>query len=121
MGKVNLRLAIARPESLGEIHLRRIPEQGYFLIELGSPVIEFDRCYFDGTILRRGRIYFRTGPGLEPAFVQWANKVLRSVRSELIKDSALGPHYYGPAARDWLLRTGAQERIGWNELVAGPG
>ena len=48
---------LVRPEHLGAVVLGHVPAQGYWTVDvLNSPVIEFTRCFFDGTILRRGRL-----------------------------------------------------------------
>jgi hypothetical protein len=119
MGKVGLRVYISRLDYSRGIQLSHVPEQRYFIVKPGSPVIELTSATSMGASCGRGRLYFFTGTGFDTEFLRWSDRVLRRVRSVLIKDSALGPYYYGPAAKDWVVKTGAHERIGWNELVAG--
>jgi hypothetical protein len=50
---------MVRPDDLSAINLEEVPEQRYWSIDiLSSPVVELTRCYFDGKILRRGRLYY---------------------------------------------------------------
>lgn len=62
-----------------------------------SPVIEFHRCFFDGKVLKAGRMYFV--PQDDPAyFVPWADSVLKWVRRRYTR---VGRHYAGPCAIVW--------------------
>ena len=63
---------------------------------LNSPVISCWRCYFDGTLIRRGRLYFETTILTDQhtiekkpdSFIDWADRVLRRVRKHLTMDPA---------------------------------
>jgi hypothetical protein len=119
MGAVGLRLYITLDELASGIRFRQVPEQGYFIVEPGSPVIELDRCYFDGKVLRRGRLYFFTGPGFQHRFIHWGDSVLRAVRRVLTRNPALGSAYFGAVAEAWIQRTHAAPRVGGNEFALG--
>jgi hypothetical protein len=61
-GKPWFFLACVRTEDLAHVTLRHVPEQGYWVVdEYQSPVIELTRCFFDGRILRSGRLYYNDG------------------------------------------------------------
>ncbi|HSP82041.1 MAG TPA: hypothetical protein VLQ93_26200, partial [Myxococcaceae bacterium] len=96
---------LVQPEALESVRMRYIPQQGYWSVESDcSPVIQLSRCYYDGTILRRGRLYYQRrfvegGAWVEKpeAFQSWARKVFAVARKTLQKlpDS---PFYVGPRA-----------------------
>jgi hypothetical protein len=119
MGKVGLRVYVTEVHFGPWVRFRHIPQQGHFLVDHGSPVIEFDRSYFDGHVLRRGRLYFYTGIDHPSGFSEWADKVLRSVRRTLTRDTTTGPHYYGPHAKRWIERSHAVCNRAGTELIAG--
>ena len=85
-GGFPLHAYVARREDLGNVTMRHVPAQGYWLIDsTRSPVIELDRCFFDGSVLKRGRMYFATDlrflPELpDPDFVKWGDRVLNRLR-----------------------------------------
>ena len=89
MGRRQFRACIVREAELAEARTGFIAAQGYWLIEpMVSPVIEFGRCFSDGTVLRLGRAYFasdlRFRPELpDPEFVRWGNRVLSRIRKQL--------------------------------------
>lgn len=112
MGKERLRVHVTRPDFLSKIRLRHIPAQGYFIVEPGSPVIELDRNFFDGQRVRHGRMYFYTGPNIDPEFVRWGDKVLRAVRKVLVRSTESKTEYFGPAAIEWMKRTHAKAQPG---------
>jgi hypothetical protein len=104
-GKTRLRVLLVQPEALRSVTLRYIPQQGYWSVESErSPVIELDRCYYDGKILRRGRLYYQRrfvedGAWVEKpaAFLTWARKVFSVARRTLQKIPDR-PYYVGPHA-----------------------
>ncbi len=102
MGKERLRVCVTQPKYLSQIQFRHIPQQGHFIIEPGSPVLEFDRSYFDGHRIRKGRMYFYTGPDFDPDFMSWGDRVLRAVRKALVRKPELGGEYFGPATLEWI-------------------
>ena len=95
-------------EHLGQVRMHHVPEQGYWVIdELTPPVVEFSCSFYDGRIIRTGRIYYADGyygPGDEwiekpEAFRTWAAKALRRVKKTLTK---CGVAYVGAEAGAWL-------------------
>jgi hypothetical protein len=110
-GEEWLHLFLARPEDVDAVVMRHVPTQGYWTVDvLYSPVVEFQRCYFDGKILRRGRAYFVDkyfGPNADvvqkpEAFRKWAQSVLGAIRRGLHRR---GLDYVGSDAERWLLST----------------
>jgi hypothetical protein len=119
MGKRQLRAYIVRDSDRGLVKTRFIEQQGYWVIDsLGSPVVELDRCYFDGTLLRRGRAYFASDlrfrpqmPG--PDLVKWGDRVLARVRKLLIRSPSIAKYIY---ASEDALRWIGQPDVTGNEL-----
>ena len=112
MGQEPLRLYLTHPKYLPRIQFRHVPQQGHFIVEPGSPVIELDRNFFDGQRIRHGRMYFYTGPDFDSEFIQWAEDVLRAVKRVLIRKPELGGEYFGPAALNWIDSHQAQVQPG---------
>jgi hypothetical protein len=88
--------------------MREVPAQGYWTVDgLRSPVIEFQRSFFDGKSLRRGRAYVVEkyyGPNdvlveKPEAFRTWARSVLGTIKKELHRH---GPDFIGSDAKVWL-------------------
>ena len=102
MGEEPLRVYVTHPRYLPQIQFRHVPEQHHFIVEPWSPVVEFDRNYFDGQSIRHGRMYFYTGPDFDPEFIKWAEGVLRAVRRVLVRKPELGGEYFGSAALEWI-------------------
>lgn len=127
MGKVNLTVFIAREQDLERVKTKFVPGQGYYVVDdLKSPVVEFTRCYFTGSLLRQGRIYFRTGSGpanesADNDFARWANSILKGVIKDLEKEDIGGGVYLSKRVRKWI----DSKRAGWRrsgfELVAESG
>jgi hypothetical protein len=104
-----LYLFLVRTEDVNEVIMKHVPSQNYWMIDvLHSPVIEFQRCFFDKKILRRGRAYFvekyfDSNDLLiqkPEAFRYWANSVLTVIKSEFHKK---GSDYIGADAAHWVL------------------
>jgi len=107
-GETWLTVFLAHPASLGALVFEHVPRQGYWMVDLDrSPVIELSRCFYDGGILRRGRVYYSkgfydgTGQWVEkPAeFLEWAKKVFSVTRKGLQRDGELSS-YVGPDAEE---------------------
>ena len=114
MGKTWLSVYLAQHNNLEDIRVEYVSNQNYWLIDQRySPVIEFSRCYFDGKILRRGRLYFCTGfysdeeQEKEKQFVNWANKILKWIRTNYDRDPHTG-FYVGSHAYKWVQQEGGQ-------------
>jgi hypothetical protein len=99
---------LVRHEDLQAVVTRHVPAQGYWTIDVvKSPVIEFNRCFFDCTILRRGRLYYVDGyydanqvwEDKPQSFQQWAKAVLAKAKKSLRKHKT---DYIGKGAEAWL-------------------
>jgi len=103
-----LHLFLVRPDDVEQVVTQHVPAQGYYSVDaLRSPAIEFQRCFFDGKELRRGRAYFvdkyYNSKGAliqkpEP-FRKWAQSVLGVIRRSLERQ---GHDYIGRDAKQWL-------------------
>lgn len=111
-----LYLFLVRPEDVELVITQPVATQGYWSIDaLRSPVIEFQRCFYDGHRLRRGRAYFveeyydanKHLVQKPEAFRIWAQSVLNTIRRKLRRQ---GADYIGSEARRWLS-SGAGELI----------
>lgn len=100
---------LVRPEDVDAVVMRHVPAQGYWTVDaLHSPVIEFQRSFFDGKSIRRGRAYFvekyfgANGALVQKpeAFRSWAQSVMGVIRRELRRR---GPDYIGSDAESWLV------------------
>ena len=113
-GQPWLFLHLVRPEDLQSVVTRHVPAQGYWTIDvLRSPVIELNRCFFDGKILRRGRLYYVDGfynasdewQEKSDSFKRWAKTVLAKVKKGLKKHEM---DYIGTGAETWLASSGGR-------------
>lgn len=95
---------LVRKSDLNDVVTRPVPAQGYWTVDiLRSPVVEFNSCYFDGKILRRGRAYYVDGFFDEKGgwirkpdiFLDWAKAVIKGTKKILKKH---GPDYIGQIA-----------------------
>lgn len=119
MGHVDLRAYLCRPDDLQQVTLRYVPNQEHFVVQPGSPVIEVDRCFFDGKFLHRGRLYFFTTNYTPADFTRWASRVFRSVRNSLVRQEAFGGYYYfGQIARRWVEESDAHLVSGGLAMMA---
>lgn len=113
MGLVDLRAYLRRPHDLSQVALRYVPNQGHFVVEPGCPVIELDRCLFDGRFLHRGRLHIFTASDRPADFTCWALRVFQAVRKSLTEQEAYGGYYYfGQVARRWVEESDAHQRGG---------
>lgn len=118
VGRRPLTAYIVRRRELGAVTTRFIAEQGHWVIDSSdSPVIEFTRCFFDGTVLRRGRAYFpadlRFCPELpSPDFVLWADEVLARIKKQLSGAPGIAPYIYASAG---ALRWIGQDDVSGND------
>ena len=83
--------------------------QNLWLVDtLISEAIEFDACYFDGTSIKRGRMYYQPGfydgngvwQNKSPEFLSWAGTIFRTAKNFLKRDKALDA-YVGEDAYRW--------------------
>ena len=103
---------LARPADLATLSLGHVAGAGYWTADVRrDPVLQFTRCFSDGKIIRRGRIYFvssyfgqdGTPVMKDEAFVTWGKKVVRRLKDVLTRHEG---DYIGPEAR--ALLDGAQ-------------
>lgn len=108
-GQLWLYFYLVRPEDIRSVTMTHIPAQAYWTVDvLRSPVVEFNRCFFDEIVLRRGRLYYidkfygSDGTTLEKPmeFVTWAKSLLLTTKKALKRH---GSDYIGPDAKEWLL------------------
>lgn len=100
-GHDNLRVYLGRRDESSKIIVKATDEYRYIDSAL-SPVVEFDRPYFDGSLIRAGRMWYSTGAWIQgswlpasPEFMAWADSWLRWIRRRYRKlDSVtwVGPH-----------------------------
>ncbi|TKD12159.1 hypothetical protein [Polyangium fumosum] len=102
---------LARPEDLNEIVMHHVPEQGYWTPDdLFSPVVKCSGCYFDGKILRRGRVYYVDGfygpdggwVEKSEAFRKWARMVHTTLKKSLKRRDSKYVEYIGADAQAWV-------------------
>lgn len=107
-GRRWLFFGLLKREHLGALKMCHVPAQGYWSIDVvKSPIVEFDRCFFDGHVLRRGRLYFVDGyydahgswVEKEESFRKWAKSLVASTRDRLLRHNG---DYVGPEARSLL-------------------
>ena len=105
-GKQWLFYYLIRPDDLSTLTLEEVPEQRCWSIDvLSAPVVELSRCYFDGKILRRGRLYYTQGfYGEDDRWVEkpepfrsWAKRLLAAAHRTLKFDHDVSA-YVGPEA-----------------------
>jgi hypothetical protein len=113
-GQTWLFYRLVLPEDLGAVVMEHVPAQGYWTVDvLKSPVIQFNRCYFDGTILRRGRLYYVDGfydinqrwEVKSESFRKWAKAVFAKTKKALKKHET---DYIGTGAASWLASSGGK-------------
>lgn len=113
-GRRWLRFYLVRDVDLDSVVVEHVPAQGHWSIDvLRSPVVQFNCCYFDEEILRRGRVYYVDGfYGPDRAWVEksegfraWARAVFKAVRKHLRKE---GSKYVGEDTLTWLANSGGR-------------
>lgn len=94
MGREDVRVYLSRRQDLPQIDVRAIPSRNSWSIdELRSPVVEFSRCYFDGQLLRRGRLYVITHyydensllVEKQKSFVNWAKTLISTTKKTMAR------------------------------------
>jgi hypothetical protein len=107
IGEEDLTVFLVRNSDLSHVVSNLIPNRGYLIDESRSPVVEFARCYFNGKLLRRGRLYYGTGywddasqwKAAPMAFSRWADAIIKKIRSSY--KSKHSSFYVGPNAAKW--------------------
>jgi hypothetical protein len=99
---------LVRASDLSQVITKFVKAQGYWTVDvLRSPVVEFDSCYFDGKIIRRGRLYYNDGFfNLDETWIEkpesfrfWAKAVMKVTKKAMCKH---GADYIGHNALAWL-------------------
>jgi hypothetical protein len=114
MGEESLRVFLARDGDLPNVIFQSIPNRGYVIDVLRSPVVQFSRCYFNGHLLRCGRFYYETGYWDEEKqwktksdmFSHWADAILRRIRTAYKTKHFF--YYVGPSAQKWRKETNGE-------------
>lgn len=76
----NLTLYMCRPDDLHQLHPHERPVLGDWTVNpRKAPVVEFWRSYFDGRVLKRGRLSFELD-GQSRDFNRFADSLLRHIR-----------------------------------------
>lgn len=107
------KIYLIKKEYIRNIKLRFVDIQNYWTIDFNMPVVEFNRCYYNDKIMRRGRLYFETGfydkngSSVEHPkdFIEFADELLKWVRKHYSRDKKTG-FYVGPHAKKWQEKTG---------------
>lgn len=103
---------LARDNSIGEVITALSGDQRRRIDSLRSPVVEAGLCFFDGALLRAGRLYYETGfygrdqkwKEKSDSFISWAASVFRVVRRAFPRDPER-KSYVGDRARQWMTQT----------------
>lgn len=113
-GRPWLQLYLARAGDVDSIKMKHVPVRSLWYVDvLDSPVVEFSRCFFNGKVLREGRIYWVDGfYGKDDAwalknegFRAWAKRV-RSTSKKFLKPH--GASLVGPDTASWLASSGGR-------------
>jgi len=61
-GKTWLKIFLVPPDLVDTLTFERVAQQGYWTVDLlRAPAVELSRCFYDGKILRVGRLFFHRG------------------------------------------------------------
>lgn len=122
-GQPWLSLYLVRPEDLEHVVMHYVSTQGYWTVEvMPSPVIEFDRCFFDHRILRRGRVYYTDGfynendipTAKSGEFKAWAKTVFSTMKKMMKRLEGSTFEYIAPDALAWLHASNGELDDGHN-------
>ena len=103
-----LHLYFVRAADLDQVVMRDERDEGYWTVDaLLSPVIELKRCFYDGSVLGPGRLYFVDGfrgddekwVEKPQAFKEWANAALKKAKKMMLRRTG---DYIGTHAQSWL-------------------
>ena len=72
-----------------------------FMFSAGGFGIEMGACFFDGSVLRRERMYFNTLPPVDPEVGRWAGKAMAAARRFLVRQPR-SSIYWGPLTARWI-------------------
>ena len=98
-GKHSLFCYLAPADMASAIELHRVSAVKIQIDEQHSDIIEFWRPFFDGRIIRAGRLYYQDKVyraqqsfAKDPSFCRWANAVFAAIRRDLKLDSRYGAY-----------------------------
>lgn len=106
---------LVRKEDISIIKNKFIKKQNYYLIDDSeSPVIEFIRCSFNGSVLEWGRLYFikaiyNSSGELaykSQEFIACSQAVLKWIKKHYKKNIETGFYYLSPKAEEWKNNNG---------------
>ncbi|RKH46203.1 hypothetical protein [Corallococcus sicarius] len=95
-------------KDLPHVRLRPIPgKTSYYVDQLTSPVIEFSACWWNGSEMRPGRLFFDPKPYFEgttqvekpEGFLKWSNWIMATSRKVLTFDRETGALWGAEARR----------------------
>jgi hypothetical protein len=105
---------LVKSDDVNSVVMRHVPAQGYWTVDVvQSPVVELIKCFFDGQIIRRGRLYY-TDKYYAPdgqltrksdLFVKWAKSLFATTRKCLTKQ---GGDYVGKDAAQWIAASSVE-------------
>ena len=116
---------LVRRGDLAKVHTSPVVSRNEWSIDVvRSPGVEFMACFFDGTVLRRGRVYAVTTyydetnalRSKEPESVNAVNGIMRAVKRMCRR---LGSCYIGPAAEEWMKANNASMNVAGYEIRRG--
>ena len=123
-GKRWLYYYLVRPNEVQSVEMSPVPARGYWTDGSDkSPIVHVSACFFDGTVLRSGRVYYvdwfvdptsHEWVEKDESFKKWARSLLIKVKKSLVLK---GIDYFGAEALSWVESTGAKPSGGSRELV----
>ncbi len=110
-------LYLVRPHELSQIVTKYIDNQHYWAVQgAPSPIVEFDVCFFDSNILRRGRVYYvdrflnanQEWVTKSEEFRKWARSIFSIIKKSLkpLKPGDRFTEYIGEDAAKWVAAGG---------------
>ena len=99
-----------------KIIMNRVPGRARWEVDIGSELIEFRGCEFDGKVLVRGRFYFQNDVLIKGNtvakhrdFLTWSDRFFRLTKKLLGRSKAFDA-YVGSNAQEWKEKGG---RFAW--------
>ncbi len=123
------RIYLVRPEDFESLQLKYYENLGVWLLnDVDAPTLHFDRSFFQGNSIHRGRLYFQPQfvrdmqwISQSKNFIEWADKIIKSFRRKLIRhkfdfDGWGYSEYVGKHALQWIIENNPQSLGGGSEL-----
>nr|BDT31280.1 hypothetical protein MFMH1_09490 [Myxococcus sp. MH1] len=97
---------LARAVDLREVRFQPVPGKSLYRVDsIDSPVVEFSPCRVSNSVIRPGRLFFKTryyegerGVDKSPGFLTWSAWLMARCRKELMADSATRTYWGRDAA-----------------------